>query len=226
LAVNPSRRAASASALRPSRSREAIGIGVVSVRTAVRFRAEIGCQILRAPGQTSETLARAGVAAKPEQASGRFRRDGDDPDATVRPAAFRLTHGDARREVGDILAIARLRQHDALRASRDDRIEIGIGHLRVEGIDPDKQSRPPCKPRELAQEGSRDGARFRLPSRCDGILQIDQQHIRAGLKPLGELARVIARHEQQRAHHAAGRLRMKACRRHSATSLPSWLKVR
>src|SRR5262245_11841566 len=68
-----------------------------------------------------------------------------------------------------------------------------------------------------------------LPFRRHRVLEIEDHHIGGAGERLGELALGIRRSEQQRAHDqpdAAGRLRMKAWRWQTATSVPSCLKAR
>ena len=61
-----------------------------------------------------------------------------------------------------------------------------------------------------------------LRSATTESFQIDDHRIGAAAECLLELAAAVAGDEQERAHQR-GRIRIKACRRHSATSLSSWL---
>jgi hypothetical protein len=121
-------------------------------------------------------------------------------------------------------AADRLRQDDAVRRRRHDAVEVGVGQARHEPVDAHEQARPfrpaPRRPQEV--RGDLTGRL--LPGRRHRILEVGDDGVGARLHGFLELAGAVAGHEQVGAQHQAlPRFFMKACRRHSATSVPSWL---
>ena len=195
----------------------------MALRVAVRLGAEVSGEVFRAPGQRGEPRARIAIGAGEEQRPGGLGRDGDDLDVPVGQAGQRL----AGRELGvgmhDAGAAFRLRQHDGVGPRRHHGIEVGIGEAGREAVDAHQEARPGrAAARGRAEKGGRRVARRRLALRRDRILKVDDNCIGAAAERLVELGRGVGGHEQQRTH-SGRRMRMKALRRHSATSLSSWL---
>src|SRR5258707_9306776 len=105
---------------------------------------------------------------------------------------------------------------------RHDGVEIGVDQPGGEAVDAHDEARSDWLWQRLCEKARRPGAGGLLALRRDGILQIKDDGVCAASQRLTELAGRVRRNEQQRAHQA-DRIRMKALRRHSATSLSSWL---
>ena len=113
----------------------------------------------------------------------------------------------------------------------DHGIEIGVGQPGLQAVDAHEQVRPRRASRRSASAETppRCRARARLALGRDRIFEIDDDRIGAARHRLVELLGAVGGNEQKGAHGKVrtrahfGRMRMKAWRRHSATSLLSWL---
>ena len=125
--------------------------------------------------------------------------------------------------MGNRRASLGLRQQDRVGTAGNNRVEIGIGHSGVERIDADHQQRAGIVFLRVLQKRERCRARRLLALGGDRVLEIQDQRVRAAAEGFGELLRAVAGHEQRGADRRfhRGRMRMNACRWHSATSLPS-----
>ena len=115
-----------------------------------------------------------------------------------------------------------LRQHDGVRPAGHDDVEIRVGEASLQSVDAHHQQWTFCDRLNLLQVCERDVARLALALGRNRVLEIDDDRIGAAGDAFVEFLRTVAWDEEKRAHHSA-RMRMKAWRRHSATSLLSWL---
>ena len=230
-------------------ARQPIGRGETARLIAVRLRAKLRGQILRAPGDAGEPRTCVAIRAAEEKRRGGFGGERENFDRAVRQPVQRLARGELGVEMSDRRAALRLRQEDRIRFARDHDIEIVIGQPRVERVHTHNELWPVRRSRMLSEVGKRGLARARFAILCNRVLQIEDQRVRAGLRAFRELPFAVSRDEQigsyQRTilrpwfetrgkhrapHHEGlsyfGRISMKAWRLHSATSLSFWLYVR
>ena len=161
------------------------------------------------------------IGAGEEDRGRRFGRQREDLDAPSGQAVQRLARGELGVEMDDGLAAFGLRQHDRVRAAGNDRVEIGVGQAGVERVDAHEEARARRARRVVLQKGQRRLPRARLALGRDRILEVEDQRVGAACRSLVELLRAVGRNEEEGTHQAVGRFSMKACRLHSATSLPS-----
>ena len=88
---------------------QAIGIEKIALFVAIGLRADVGGQILGAPGEPDQAGAGAGKSAGNEQRGGSLGGDGEDFDMAVRQAVLRLAHGELGVGVNDRRATFGLR---------------------------------------------------------------------------------------------------------------------
>ena len=126
-------------------------------------------------------------------------------------------------DASHVVAVARLRQHDAVGPAFDHGREVPCGLLALDRVDA-----YPGGPGALARgEPFRDlGARVGPSLWHDGILEVEDDRVGAARLRLREAVRAVAGHEEHRAHHASALRFMSAVRRQFATSSPRWLKHR
>ena len=191
---------------------------------AVRLRAELGGEVLGAPGDAGEPRACAAVGAAEEKRCGGFGRERQDLDRAVGEPVQRLARGELGIEMRDRRAAFGLGQQDRIGAAGNHGIEVGIGQAGVERIHAHDELRPVRRAGVLLEIGERGLPRAGLAVRRNRVLEVEDQRIGAGLGPLRELALAVGGNEEVGADHADfGRISMKAWRLHSATSLSFWL---
>ena len=190
----------------------------------MRLRPELGREILGAPGQPDQPRALRGALAPKgagqKQSRRALDRHGDDLDMPLGQPGDRLVGGELGIGVHDRGAALGLRQQDGVGPRRHDRLEIGIDEAAAEPIDAHADEGTPRQARRLRHEGGRARARRRLAVRRNRILQVHDHGVGAAAERLVELPAAVGGHEQERAHQR-GRIRIRACRRHCATSRSS-----
>ena len=110
-----------------------------------------------------------------------------------------------------------LRQHDGVGSRLHNGIEIGIDEAGREPVDAHAEERAFGFARGRLEESRRACARLPLAVRRNRVLEVDDDGVGAAGERLVELLATVGRREQKRAHQR-GRIRIRACRRHSATS--------
>ncbi len=121
------------------RARQAERFEIGAVGPAILGRADIGGEILAAPGDAGEPRARPGIAGEGEHCRSGFRSDRQDSDAALSDAVARFERREVVAERYDIRAAGGFRQHDAVRSGTDDRGEIIEDHAGGERIDADEE---------------------------------------------------------------------------------------
>ena len=106
---------------------ELVGREEIAVAVAVGLGAELDRQVLRAPGQALEPLARAAVGAGEEHRLRGLGGDRDDVERAVGQAVDRLARGDLGVAMGDGRAALGLGKHDAVGTAGDHGVEIVVG---------------------------------------------------------------------------------------------------
>ena len=112
---------------------------------------------------------------------------------------------------------------DAVGCTPDDGDEV-VEAAGIDRVDPHPELGPP--PGGMGAEVvAHHVAGERLAGRRDGVLEIEDQGIRAGLAAAGELLVAVARDEQEgpQGHASTLRLRCRPDRLQLATSSPCWL---
>ena len=104
------------------------------------------------------------------------------------------------REMLDIGAVPRFRQHDRVGGRGHDGVEVGVDQAAVERVDPYDQHRPSRRGPGRAQKIVGAGARGGLGGERDRVLQIDDQRVGAAFEGFRQLAGAIGGHEEQGAH--------------------------
>jgi len=141
---------------------------------------------------------------------------------TVGQARDRLTRRELRVGTNDIGAALSLRQHDGVGTRGHHGVEIGVGETGRKSVDANQEARAVGGFDGILDESRCPHSRVGLALRRNGIFEIDDHRVGAARHRLVELFPIIGRDKEQRTHHR-GRMRMKTWRRHSATSLLSWL---
>ena len=112
------------------RARELIRRGVGAVGQAIGLRAEVGAQVLAAPGEAFEPAAAADIALEAEQSPRGLGGDGEDARRAVGEAVLGFTNREFGAELLHAGAAEALGQHDRVRRRGHDRFEIGVGRAR------------------------------------------------------------------------------------------------
>ena len=237
LPVKPSRRAASASALRPfsslksantpstgcdaggdrageaQRARELVGEAELAVRIIFGRGAERRRQILRAPAHRRQRRVRA-----------RDRRAGRTGSPAVSVTIAWIGMLPVRcASSRDVVAAFGLGQDDAVDVGNADQLEVVLVELAPERIDAD----PPLRPARALRAALEDVARDRLLRRGDAVLEVEDDRVGVAVERLGDLPLAVGGDEQPGARLAhCGFFRSSAVRVHSHTSSSRWLKLR
>src|SRR5262249_47650502 len=102
--------------------------------------------------------------------------------------------------------------------------EIRVRESALQAVDSHDQARALGGGDRAPEKSGRATTRRRFAARCDRVLKVDDDGVGIARQCLVELAVAVGGRKQKRAHDGYfGRIRMKAWRRHSATSLLSWL---
>src|SRR5262249_14946058 len=101
-------------------------------------------------------------------------------------------------------------------------VEIGVGETGRKSVDANQKARALRGFDGILDESRCPHSRVGLALCRNGIFEIDDHRVGAARHRLVELSPVIGRDTEQRTHYR-GRMRMNTWRRHSATSLLSWL---
>ena len=181
-------------------ARKLIGREEISVAVAVGLGAELHRQILRAPGQALQTLARTAISAGEKNRLRGLGRDRDDVERAVGQPVDRF----ARRELGiamdDRGAAFRLGKHDAVGSAGDDR-------SRSASVSPVAKPLMRTKMRGRGLTGTASLRKASVVARAsalrlrrDRIFEIEKQRIGAAAQALFELLRAVAGNEKEGAH--------------------------
>ncbi len=205
------------------RARVGISEFELAVGLAVCQRAHVGREILGAPREPAHASRELREARSVQYRARAFSDQRDQPDAARLQARARLERLEPVTRPLDVRSVARLRQHDAVRPAVDHGRQV---RQRIAGLD-----RIDAHPERHVALGTREVARDLLPCRGpafrnDGILEIEDDRIRAARDRLRKALGAVTRHEQHRAHHAAALRFISAVRLHTATSSLRWLKQR
>jgi hypothetical protein len=204
------------------RPHDAIGRGVKTVGAAVRFRVDGGGQILAGPGERRKALGRAAIRAELENGRGRFGGEHKELGRAVGQSRDRFARGELGIEQRRVRARAAFRQHDAVGRAFEHGVEIAVEQAGVERVHAHIELRACGGFARLLEKPNDRGPRRDLRIGGDGVFEIEHERVGARAERLLELFRAVAGNEEEGAHYA-GRFFMKACRLHSATSLPSCL---
>ena len=179
-----------------------IRLGEVAVGVAVGLGAELGRQVLGAPGQ-----ARSGAGSSPRRCrrgTGRLRSRSPAPGSRccrrgARACASR-TASLASRCV-DRRAALRLRQQDRVRLAGDDAVEVVVGQAGVERVDAHEESRPLGLLRR-PRAGSR-GAIARAAGLRSSATESSRSTISASAPPVKRSCRASSRCRRERTDRSA-----------------------
>ena len=111
-------------------AREQERFGEAAVCVAIGLGADLGGEILRAPGQRGEPRARTGIGRAVEQGNCCLGRQRKNFNVAIRQAGQRFPRRQLRIEMGDRRTALGLRQQDRVGFSRHDGIEIGVDQAR------------------------------------------------------------------------------------------------
>src|SRR5262245_29821842 len=119
-------------------------------------------------------------------------------------------------------AAFRLRQQNRVWSGWHDGGEIGIRFAGCKAVDADQEPWPNFLARFGFQECRCAIAGVGFAVWRNRVLEIENDRVGAACEGLVELVAAVGRDEEERTHQR-GLMSMKACRRHSATSLSFWL---
>ena len=167
---------------------------VGAVRSAVRLRADVGGEILGAPGEACDTRGQPSPAAEAQHGARLLGDDGQHRDGAARDSVRCLERLEPVIDAPQVVERLGLRQQDAVRPRRDHGREIGERIGAVDGIDAHPLRHRTAHGCEVPCD--LDACSAAAIGR-DRILEVEDHGVRAARRGLREAFRAVTRNEQQ-----------------------------
>ena len=130
-----------------------VGEAELAVRLAIRHGAQVGGQVLGAPGQRQQPLRRAHVAGERGDGQRRLRGDGHDG-RRGSPGRAGLEFAEGPVEFPDVGDRIGLRQHDAGGHGGHHRAQVVVHQARGQRVHPHPQFRAGARPRRVRRNAA------------------------------------------------------------------------